>query len=80
MAIPAPNMLDKAGAPCAGKEMKNRNYSSFENRSRRRLNLPVIPIVLAILVIGVLWLLWSRGGEQPQKPVEVTVPAEKLGK
>ncbi|MDF0540830.1 hypothetical protein PX699_00610 [Sphingobium sp. H39-3-25] len=71
--------LDKAGTSRTGKEMKNRNYGSFENRSRRRINLPIIPIVLAVLVIGVLWLLWSRGGEQPQKPVEVTIPAEKLG-
>lgn len=58
----------------------NRNSSSFESRSRRRSNLPIIPIALVLLLIGLLWLLWTRGGEQPQQRVEKAIPAEKLGK
>jgi hypothetical protein len=60
--------------------MKNRNYGSFETRSRRRMRLPVIPIALVVILAGVFWLAWTRGGEQPQKRVEITIPADKLGK
>lgn len=57
-----------------------RTNNSFDSRSRRRTNLPIIPIVLLIVLIGLLWLIWSRGGEQPQAQVEKAIPAEKLGK
>ena len=59
----------------------NRNSSSFEGSTRRRgSNLPIIPIALVVLVVLLLVFLWSRGGEQPQQPVEKIIPAEQLGK
>lgn len=57
-----------------------RQNSSFEGRTRRRSNLPIIPIILLIVIIGLFWLMWARGGEQPQVRVEKAIPAEKLGK
>jgi len=57
----------------------NRSFSSFEGGSRRRTRLPIIPIIIVILLVALLAFLWSRGGEQPQKPVEKVIPAEKLG-
>ncbi len=57
-----------------------RNTSSFGGGTRRRSPLPIIPIILVLLAVGLVVLAWSRGGEQPQKPVEKAIPAEKLGK
>ena len=59
----------------------NRSFSNFESSSRRRgKRLPIVPIVLVAVLIGFFALIWSRGGEQPQQPVEKAIPAEKLGR
>ena len=57
----------------------NRSLSSFEGGSRRRTRLPILPIAAVLVLVLLIGVLWSRGGEQPQQPVEKVNPAEKLG-
>jgi len=49
-------------------------------RSRVQLRGPIILAVLVIAIVALFWFLYSAGGEQPQKRVEITVPADRLGK
>ena len=56
-----------------------RNQGGFERRSRGR-RLPIVPVAVIVLLVALFVFAWSRGGEQPQKPVEKAIPAESLGK
>lgn len=48
--------------------------------SRRRRNpLSILPILVVLLVVGLLAVSWMKGAAQPQKQVEIAIPAERLG-
>jgi len=47
---------------------------------RRRSPLSLLLILVAILIVGLLVAAWVKGGAQPQRQVEIPIPAEQLGR
>lgn len=47
---------------------------------RRRSPLSTLLILVALIVLALLAAAWVAGGEQAQKPVEIEIPANQLGR